>query len=273
MKLSCTSSMVPGATLTEKAQNLKKWGYDGIGVFVDLEDWNEDLHAEVLSLEKNTGVHPCEFCFGGPIYGHLMSMDQPDLRKACKEMYTKAAQVCAELGGAVTELEYTLGPQDPLPLFEPYAKMSPEHEAEFVEIFKSIAAPVEGTDSYVLLEPCNRYETPYLNNVDDSLDVVKKTGMQNTGLLLDMFHLSIEEADIPAKIRQAGKYVKYVHLGDNNRLMPGHGRTDWKAIVQALRDIGFDGYMSLECCTSGDPAVTLPETAKFMKKLIEEVSA
>ena len=271
MKLSCTSTMVPGETFTEKAEKLKKWGYDAMGVFVDYEDWNEELRQEILHLEENTGIHVGEFVLGGPIYGHLMSEPGHPQREACRNMYREAAAFCAELGGAITELEYTLGPQDPLPLFDPYAKMSAEQEAEFVSVFQKIAEPVEGTDSYVLLEPCNRYETPVLNNAADCLAVVQKTGRRNTGLLLDMFHLSIEEADIPAAILACGAYTKYVHLGDNNRLMPGKGSTDFAAIVKALKQVGFDGIMSMECAPGSDPETSIPEAAAYMKKIIEGV--
>ena len=115
MRLSCTSTMVPGKSLTEKARNLSRWGYEGIAVFVDYVDW----YQELLSLEECTGVVPCEFAFGDGIYGHLMDRD-PDIRKKSRDMYKLAARISGEIG-AVTELEFEYGPQSPLPLFHPYA--------------------------------------------------------------------------------------------------------------------------------------------------------
>ena len=56
MRLSCTSTMVPGKSLTEKARNLSRWGYEGIAVFVDYVDWNQELYQELLSLEECTGA-------------------------------------------------------------------------------------------------------------------------------------------------------------------------------------------------------------------------
>ncbi len=268
MKLSCTSSMVPGNTLTEKAHNLKKWGFDGMGIFLDYDDWNDGLKKEILELQSTTGIKPCEFCFGGSLYGYLMT-DDIDLRTKSRAIYRKAAEVCAEIGGAITELEYLYGPQDPLPLFNPYAHMNEQQEADFIEMYKEMCEAVRGSDAYVLLEPINRYEAPFLNNVDDCLEVLDKMNDPNAGILLDMFHLSIEEADIAAKIRDAGSYTKYVHLGDNNRLMPGYGHTDWASIVRALKDVGFTGYMSLECSLTGDAQKTLPEAAAYMQNLIK----
>ena len=269
MKLSCTSSMVPGKTLTEKSKRLKEWGYDGIGIFVEYEEWHGDLHDEIVSLEENTGIIPCEFCFSSPLYGHLMD-DDAVVRLKAREMYKKAAEICAQIG-AVTELEYELGPQDPLPLFNPYAKMSKNQEVDFLEMYEDIASVTEGSEGYVLIEPINRYEAPFLNNVDHCIEVLEKMKMKSIGLLLDVFHLSIEENNIAEKIIQAGALTKYVHLGDNNRLMPGYGHIDWKEIITSLSKVGFNGFMSLECSLSGDPEETLPKTAEFLKNVMEGV--
>ena len=100
--------MVPGKSLTAQAENLKRWGYDGIAVFIDYELWNEQLYEEIRNLQNRTGIVPCEFAFSDEIYGHLMDED-PQLRKASREMYKKAAEVCGEIG-AVTELEFAYGP-------------------------------------------------------------------------------------------------------------------------------------------------------------------
>ena len=72
MKISCSSPMVPGKSITEKAMKLKKWGYDAIALFVDYETWTEEQHQEVLQLKNETDIIPCEFVFSSPIYGHLM---------------------------------------------------------------------------------------------------------------------------------------------------------------------------------------------------------
>lgn len=266
MKLSCTNYMVPGRTLTEQALKLRQWGYDGMGVFVDYTAWGPNLEKEILDMEKNTGIVPCEFVFQDAVYGHLMD-DNPEISNKARKMYQEAAVFCAKIG-AVTELEYQYGAQNPLPLFDIYAKMPSGKDKEFYQVFRSITEQLEGSDGYALLEPINRYEAPYLNNADDCLDAIRQVDMKNAGLLLDTFHLSIEEKSIPDKIHAAGNLIKYVHLGDNNRQMPGYGNLPWKEIIDALKDVGYNGYLSLECSLSGDPEKTLPENVEFLKKLI-----
>lgn len=267
MKLSCTSTMVPGSSLTEKAMNLKQWGYDGIAVFPDYGDWNEELHQELLTLRERTGIVPCEFAFGDSIYGHLMD-ENPDIRKKCREMYKLAARISGEIG-AVTELEFEYGPQNPLPLFHPYAKMNQEQEEGFLQMYRELAEPLSGTDGMMLLEGINRYESPYLNSIKDCKDIVERVGIREAGVLADFFHMSIEESDYRESILYVGEYIKHVHLGDSNRLLPGYGMTDWSACFEALKEVGYKGFVNLECSTCGNAAETLPATAQYLRKLIE----
>lgn len=266
MKISCTSTMIPESNLTKAAETLKKWGFDGIGVFVDYGNWSEDLHQEILKLEERTGIVPCEFAFGDRLYGHLMDAD-PDIRRKSREMYKLAASVCGELG-AVTELEYAYGPQFPLPLFHPYARMDEEQEEAFLEMYRELIKPLKGTSGKMLLEGINRYESPYLNCLKDCKDIIEKLCDENAGLLADFFHMSIEEADIPDTLRYTADSICHVHLGDNNRLLPGWGSTDWKTCLETLQAAGYDGFLSLECSTCGEPEKTLPETVKFLRSIV-----
>jgi sugar phosphate isomerase/epimerase len=259
--------MLPGKNLTEQANQLYKWGYDGIAIFVNYSEWSEELHQEILSLQERTGIVPCEFAFGDEIYGHLMD-DDLELRKNSREMYKLAAQICSEIG-AVTELEYAYGVQDPLPLFQPYRKMTEMEEQGFLEMYKEVAAPLVGSKGLMLLEGINRYESPYLNSIKDCKDVVDTLKLDNSGVLADFFHMSIEEADMVESIKYAGESIKHIHLGDNNRLLPGYGTIDWKKCFDALKEVHYNGFLNLECSTSGDPSKTLPETAQFLKQILK----
>ena len=86
----------------------------------------------------------------------------------------------------------------------------------------------------------------------------------------DFFHMSIEEADLAESIRQAGNYLKHMHLADSNRQQPGLGHTDFKPAFQALKQIGFTGHMALECHLSGEPRAALAETARYIRSVYGE---
>ncbi|MEY4898889.1 MAG: hypothetical protein RL294_700 [Actinomycetota bacterium] len=266
MKLCCSSPMVPGHSLTEKAMLLKQWGYDAIAVFQPLETWNAGVRDELATLHRRTGIVPAEFVLIDAIYGNAMSADE-DLRANCRAMYREAAAVCAEIG-AVTEIEFEYGTQNPLPLFEPFQQLDPFQKDAFIEFYREMLVLVEGTPARVLLEPINRYESKYLNRVIDNIEIVDRVNHPNAGLLPDIFHMSLEEADPAAALRLAGERIAHVHLGDSNRLLPGHGHLDWSAIFTSLREINFNGYVNLECSTEGDPLKSLPRTASFLRELI-----
>ena len=265
MIICCSSPMVPGATLTEKAERLREWGYDAITVIQPRDEWNNAVRRELGALEGRTGVRPVELVLISEVYGKAMSPDA-ELRAACRDMYREAADVCAELG-LVTEIEFEYGAQDPLPLFDPYQQLTPDQEDRFVEFYLELLGRVRGSTASVLLEPINRYETRYLNSVADNLRVLDRVAHPNAGLLPDTFHMSIEEPSIPEALRRAGDHVRHVHLGENNRLLPGHGALDWDSIFRALDDIGYAGAVNLECSTTGDPVHTLPATAKVLREL------
>lgn len=267
MIICCSSPMVPGTTLTEKGELLRRWGYDAIAVFQPFSEWNAAVRAELAGLEERTGVRPVEFVLVDDIYGKAMSPD-PDLRAACRDMYREAVDVCAELG-LVTEIEFEYGPQDPMPLFEPYQQPSAAQADDFLAFYRELLARAAGSDGAVLLEPLNRYESRYLNSVADNLRILDTVAHPNAGLLPDTFHMSIEERSIPDALRSAGAHVRHVHLGDNNRLLPGRGALDWAEIFSALADIGYDGAINLECATGDDPASTLPETAALLRELAQ----
>ena len=106
----------------------------------------------------------------------------------------------------------------------------------------------------VSLEPWNRYETYFLNRLEQAVELWRATGLRNGGVMGDTFHMNIEEASISDALRGAKGLLNHVHLADSNRAVAGRGHTDFRPILQALRDIEYDGYLSFEVMPpSGDP--------------------
>ena len=271
IKLSCTANMVPGESLTEKAHILRKMGYDGMAIFVDAPDWKDELLDEMLQMEEKTGVKPCEFVLTAGYYGHLMNKD-PEIRAKALEAYKQSIAITNKIG-AITEMEYEYRTQDPLPLFEPYKQMPPEEKELYLKIVDELGGCVED-GAYMLIESCNRYETKYLTRLCDCVEILELADpkvTKNMGLIADFFHLSIEEIDIPQSIIDAGKWIRHIHLGDSNRLPPGYGHTDWKAAMAAIKQIGFNGYMNLECGIPGPYDVILPQVNEYLRKIAAEV--
>jgi D-psicose/D-tagatose/L-ribulose 3-epimerase len=109
------------------------------------------------------------------------------------------------------------------------------------------------------VEPINRFETYFINRGDQALALAEATG-PNCGICLDIFHMNLEEDDPFAMIRRAGDRLVGFHVADNNRLAPGMGTFDWPRIIDTLREIRFDGALSVEFCPPLDrtPANPFP---------------
>jgi sugar phosphate isomerase/epimerase len=120
------------------------------------------------------------------------------------------------------------------------------------------------------LEPLNRYESDIVNNAAEGLALIEEVGQPCLGLLLDTFHVNIEEPSLDGGFRQvmAAGRLWHVHLGDSNRLAPGQGHLDFAAIVAALRAIGYNGYLSAELLARPDPDTAAVATIEYMRRLV-----
>jgi sugar phosphate isomerase/epimerase len=96
------------------------------------------------------------------------------------------------------------------------------------------------------LEPINRYETSLINTTAQGLDLIEQVGAENFGLLLDTFHMNIEEPEIEASIQTCGDRIFHFHVADSNRWYPGAGHLDFKSIIKTLFATGYSGWVSGE---------------------------
>jgi len=115
-----------------------------------------------------------------------------------------------------------------------------------VETFQSLGPVAEQHGVTLALEPLNRFETYFLNTVEDGVRLCDEIGHPSVGLLVDTFHANIEEKSIPEAYRRAAKHLKHVHTCENDRGAPGSGHVEWREVVTALHEIGYDGWLTNE---------------------------
>jgi sugar phosphate isomerase/epimerase len=104
----------------------------------------------------------------------------------------------------------------------------------------------------LIYEPLNRYETNLANTVEAGGRLLDGLSTRNVVLLADLFHMNIEEANVPEAIRRGGRRIGHLHFVDSNRRAAGLGHLDFAPIAAALVETGYDGFASAEALSWPD---------------------
>jgi sugar phosphate isomerase/epimerase len=97
----------------------------------------------------------------------------------------------------------------------------------------------------IAIEPLNRFETNFVNRHDQALLLAQEVG-DDVGVCLDIYHMNQEESDPLGALRAAGDRLFDFHVADNNRMACGQGALDWASIIGTLKEIGYDGSITVE---------------------------
>lgn len=136
-----------------------------------------------------------------------------------------------------------------------------------IHALRRLAMIAKDLGIYLVLEPINRYETNFINCTAEGIELIQNVGHPALKLLLDTFHMNIEEADPLSAIRKASKQLGYIHFADNNRLAPGQGHIDFPAVVKVLTEIGYSGFITAEVLPKPDDATALLQTGRYLHTL------
>lgn len=144
-----------------------------------------------------------------------------------------------------------------------------EKQAEewMVEAFKICTTKAAEAGVKIVLEPLNRYETPLINTVTQGLELIEKVGAGNMGLLLDTFHMNIEEPSIEESIRTCGDRIFHFHVADSNRWYPGAGHLNFASILEALYATGYAGYVSGEFMPDPEANISAQRAIEYLRGL------
>ena len=144
----------------------------------------------------------------------------------------------------------------PMHAYWPYDFSETVHKAEerarSVGSMQRLSKIAENHGVFLCVEAVNRFENPILNTAAEGVAFCRDVGSRHARLLLDTFHMNIEEDNIPAAIRLAGPYLGHLHTGESNRKVPGKGSLPWREICEALLDIGYEGAAVMEPIVRND---------------------
>ncbi len=223
-------------------------GFEGIEIPIfntnpdHWQSWRKRLDAMGLHRECDT---ICD------VNNDLIS-ENPAIRKAAL-IHLKSVIDCATVLGA-TKL---MGPyHSALGRFT--GKPATQEEWQWgIEGIRALAEYAQKQNITLGLEYLNRFELYLTSCTDELIRFVDEVNMPNVKIMFDTFHANIEEKNIGDAIRKAGERICFVQLSENDRSTPGKGNVDWKSTFQALNDIGYDHWLSIEAFSKKLPAANI----------------
>jgi sugar phosphate isomerase/epimerase len=214
------------------------WGYDGVELAI-----RDPALVNADSLEQLISSYDLEVpAIGtGQAWGEeglSFTSDDPAVRAAAIERIKSHIPLAARLD-AVVILGLIRG-------ITPEGQTHEQSMGYLIEALQACSEAALAEDVRYALEPLNRYETDLIHTVQEGLELIEDVGFQNFGLLLDTFHMNIEEPSIGESIRSCGDRIFHFHVADSNRWYPGAGHLDFASILETLHATGYDGYVSGE---------------------------
>lgn len=259
MKIAVQENLVPGKDATERWARARDWGFDGLelrgagGIKARLPELRAACAAGMVA--------PSICPDSGPFIGAFDPADRQTAMTAMRDLLDVAAEIGS--AGVITPAAYGIH-SNRLPPFT--APRPPEDDrAILTEALTALGAHAEKLGVELWLEPLNRYEDHMVNTLAQGAELCRASGSPAVKLMADMFHMNIEEADIPASLRAAGPLVAHLHFADSSRLEPGTGHTDFASTLAALP--GFTGWGAIECRLSGPPDIALPAALAFLRRI------
>ena len=140
-----------------------------------------------------------------------------------------------------------------------------------VNCMKEAAKVFEDNNIYFNVEVVNRFESFLINTCEEAKQYLADVDSQNLGILLDTFHMNIEEDSLVKAIELAGKDLRYFHVGENNRKFPGLGTMPWKIIFDSLKIIDYKGPISMEPFTI--PGGEVGTAVSLYRELLDSTKA
>lgn len=220
---------------------VKKLGFDVLEVEVGaLCNMTDDEKRRISGIAKDNGID-LTYCIGLPGEYDIASMD-PEVRKNGIDYVRRLLEAIYVMGGDMLGgIIYSSWPKTN----ETYDSKKYLWENS-VRSVKEVAKTAGDYGITYNLEIVNRFEQLLLNTVDEGLEFLKQVESPNVKLLLDTFHMNIEEDSFRDAICRADKAIGHLHIGECNRKTPGNGHMPWDEIFGALKEIGYEGRIVME---------------------------
>ena len=256
-KLGACTWIFGDTSLEGVARGLSSLGYDGVELLGDPERYPPQEARRILA---DQGLEVFSLT---PLDVDLAHPD-PRVRQQARDYYLGLLDYAAELGAKVVSCHGKVGRIRPL-------ATQAEEEGWFKREVAKIAERAQELSLKLALEVLNRYESHLVNTAAQALAIVEEVGSPALGLLLDTYHMNIEEADLPGAIIRVGSRLLLFHVADSNRRAPGRGHIPFAEVLAVLEEIGYRGPLIVECTAPGPDPFTPVKGPGWEKAVWDEV--
>lgn len=239
-------------------------GYDGVELMTkDPSKLNGDRIRTWLNQHDLDMVGLCT--------GHVFGEDQlglvgpdPDICRRAMDRLKGFVEFAATYFGAGTlvNIGRSRGPGYP---HDPATTLDRMEAA-----FRELAEYAEPHGIKLILEPINTHQVDHIHTTQDGLEMAQRVNHPNFGLMLDVYHMNIEDVDIYDSFREAADLCWFVHFADNNRKWPGSAHLDFEQMVSVLQEIDYQGYVSLEILPWPDPDTAAQASITYLRRFIHK---
>lgn len=226
---------------------IRSAGFDGVEV-----PMYRGRDIPVAALRRglsDTGIE-CTIC-SVLTYGLSTISDDPRIRANTVDQLRENIATSAEIGAHIIA-----GPMYAPVGYLPGRRRTKEEWQRAVDCWQQLGPWLSQHEVTAAIEPLNRFETFFLNTADDAMRFCEDVGHTHVGVLFDTFHANIEEKSIADGYLTVGRSLKHVHACENDRGTPGSGHVEWAQVFEAIGQIGYDGWITIESF-----AYNLPEIA------------
>lgn len=226
---------------------LKEVGVDGIEIPVFAPAELDTAAVRKTCAEHDLNVH---FCCANPDGTNPISGDAA-VRARTLEHWKTVIRTAADAGA-----DQIAGPTHSPVGYLPGRRRTEDEWKWGIELHQALHGDLAEAGVTMAVEPLNRFETYFLNTAADAVRFVEEIGSDRIGILLDTFHQNIEDKDVADAYRTCGKHLMHVHTCENDRGTPGSGHVDWTGVLAAIKELGYDRWLTIESFNAHIPELS-----------------
>jgi D-psicose/D-tagatose/L-ribulose 3-epimerase len=225
------------ATVRAMLPAIKEKGFDGVEVPLFRP---AEFPAAQIRRDMEANGLACNVC-SVLVPGFSLIEEDASVRRETQQHLRNSILAASEAGASIIA-----GPLYCPVGYLPGRRRTADEWSRAIEGYQSVADVLTRCNITLAIEPLNRFETFFLNTAADAAALCDQVGHPNIGVLFDTFHANIEEKDIAQGYRTLGRHLKHVHTCENDRGIPGSGHVEWTSVFQALKDLNYDGWLTIE---------------------------